>query len=195
MACDALVTGIDDLCISLNKVGGVAKRIYVGQLNQIDEAVLAFGVTNGEVTAFGMSGLNTLKRFISKKFKNTGKDDLTPAENGAPTWKQSVELVHYWFSQVDIKALENLCKVDDLFAIVESNNGQLFVYGLSNSASLGIDNFGLKAESQAATLGVALNDDTTTKTTLVGDIPNKPMLFIPLASLATNLVLLDGMSL
>lgn len=187
--CQRLEKGINPGCEALQKEGGIDKRIYVGEVADI--ATLTIG-SDGEITAFALSGGKTLKLFISKKMKQAGRDELVTSEEGPAIWKHSVDLVHYWFTPEELLQIENLCKADDLFCIVEQNNGQLRAYGLAKSQ---YDSFGLRAESNAGTTGIQLNDDTSDKTTLSGNIKNKPLIYSTQTTLAAMITELDNASL
>lgn len=189
-----ILEGIDPSTCALNKVAGVNARIYVGEIKNINSATLAFDA-NGAVTTFAMATGTYLWQFISKKYKQAGRDELVPQD--PPVWNHFVDFVHYWFTQEEIRAIENLAKTEDVFCIIQENSGNIRVYGISNDSQLGYLNFGLSAKtggSQTGTTGVLLNDDNTDKTTLSGQVPNKPMLYKPTNTLAANIAELDGMS-
>lgn len=189
-----ILEGIDPSSCALNKAAGVNKRIYVGMIKNVDPALLTIGV-NGEITGFGMLAGTFLWQFISKRFKQAGRDELVAQDPAV--WNHFVDFVHYWFNQEELKAIEDLAKSDDLFCFVQENSGNIRAYGISNDSQLGYLNFGLSAKtggSQTGTTGVLLNDDNTDKTTLSGQIPNKPMLFRPASDLTTNVSFLDGLS-
>jgi hypothetical protein len=189
--CDLLEQGVNTSCEAEGKVGGINKRIFVGQISNIDADVLAF--TDGAVSAFALLSGKTLKMFISDRFLQAGRDELVPNEFGRPTWKHIVDFVHMYWSQEDINALEQLARAKQLFCIIETNNGQFFVYGLGNTV-LGYDNFGLKAETQTGTTGIKLADDVTGKTSLSGEVTNKPMLYKPTQDGAATAEELENMS-
>lgn len=190
--CEIITGGIVADCDSLNQVGGISRRIYVGMISQIDPDVLTFG-TNGEITGFGLLTSETLKLFISDRFKQAARDEGVVADFGPGMFKHSVDFVHYFFSQEDIKHLEELCKAKQVFCIIETNSGQFKVYGLGNTA-LGYNNYGLKMETHTHTTGVLGTDDNTAKTTLSGEVPNKPMIYKPAQSGPATQDELDGMS-
>lgn len=191
--CELIDHGVNTNCDGLNKIGGINRRIFIGQLSQIDSNTLTFG-SNGEVTAFALNAGETLKLFVSETFKQAGRNEMTKGDNGVVAWNHYVDLVHYWFSQRDVKSIENLNKARRLFAILEQNNGQFVVYGLGNTTA-GYDSFGLSGETNTGTTGVLLTDDNTDKTTLSGMVLNKPMLYKPTQDAATNKTELEGMSL
>ena len=192
MSCKPLEAGINTNCQKEGKVGGINKRIFVGDVNDIDSGVLDFDA-DGAVDAFALTSPGTLKMFVSDRFLQAGRDELVVNEFGPPVWKHAVDFVHMYWDQEDIKTLEQLARAKQLFVIVETNNGQFIVFGLGNT-TLCYDNFGLKAEVQTGTTGVKISDDVTGKTTLSGEVPNKPMLYKPLQAGATTAQELEAMS-
>jgi hypothetical protein len=190
--CENITGGVVATCDSLQQVGGIDRRIYVGQISQIDADIIAFD-SDGGVSAFALNSGETLKLFISDEFKQAGRDEGVVAEFGPGMFKHSVDFVHYFFTQEDIKHLEELCKAKRVFCIIETNAGQFKVYGLGNNA-LGYRKYGLKMETHTHTTGVLGTDDNTAKTTLSGEVPNKPMIYKPLQSGTATLAELNGMS-
>lgn len=192
--CSYLIKGQIPDCDSLKKPSGINKRIYIGEVDDIDPAIITFG-TEGEITAFGLLSGATLKPFVSTRYKQAGRSSLVANEFGANTFNHFVDMVSYESAQGDVKALQDLAVADGVFAIIEQNDGRFWAYGIGykDGLPLAFDNFGLKAETQEATTGVLLNDDNTTKTTLSGIHPNRPMAFIPANDNAANIALLDSL--
>jgi len=187
-ACSFLTLGLDPTCEALKKIGGVNKRIYIGQISDID--TITFGV-DGEITAFTMLTGTSLKAFIGKKEKHQGTYELTAGET-INLFNQSVILGLYFESDIERKAINELVNVEDMFAFVETNSGVIEAYGIANSTTLGYDNFGLKATAGTGNgTGVLINDDTIYRVTLSGNVPNLPMLYQPASTLASNLTGLD----
>lgn len=190
--CSFLTVGLDPSCEALKKLGGVNKRIYIGQIDDID--TITFGV-DGEITAFTLTTGKSLKAFVGKKEKHQGTYELTAGET-INLFNQSVILGLYFESDEERKAINELVNVEDMFAFVETNSGVIETYGIANSTTLGYDNFGLKATAGTGNgTGVLINDDTIYRVTLSGNVPNLPMLFKPATALATNLTELDSITL
>ena len=188
--CSYLTLGLDPSCEALKKLGGVNKRVWIGQIDDID--TITFGV-DGEITAFTLLAGKTLKAFIGKKEKHQGTYELTAGET-INLFNQSVVLALYFESDLERKAINELVNVEDMFVFIETNSGVIETYGIANSTSLGYDNFGLKATAGTGNgTGVLINDETTYRVTLSGNVPNLPMLYKPASPLASVIADLDAM--
>jgi len=192
-ACATLTTGINPGCAAIKKVGGVDKRVWIGETKDIDITAITFG-SNDEVTAFDLISTKTLKKFIGKNDKHSGKSTPVPGVNVA-LWNQEVSLVLYIKTAAERKAYADLCEAEDLFIIMETNAGDLEVYGISCKGVDGIDSYGLKMSGGEKGTGVLKNDDTSAKVTLAyPEMPNMDLLFIPATVIGTNITALDALS-
>lgn len=188
--CSFLTMNLDPSCEALKKIGGVNKRIYIGQISDID--TITFG-GDGEITAFTLLAGKFLKTFIGKKEKHQGTYELTVGET-VNLFNQAVILALYFEKDEERMAVNELVNVEDMFCFVETNSGVIEGYGLSNSSLLGYDNFGLKATAGTGNgTGVLINDDTVYRVTLSGNVPNLPMLYKPASPLASAIADLDAM--
>lgn len=188
--CSYLTLGLDPSCEALKKLGGVNKRVWIGQIDDI--ASITFGV-DGEITALTLAMGKTLKAFIGKKEKHQGTYELTAGET-INLFNQSVTLALYFESDLERKAVNELVNVEDMFVFVETNSGVIESYGIANSTSLGYDNFGLKATAGTGNgTGILINDETAYRVTLSGNVPNLPMLYKPASPLASAIADLDSM--
>lgn len=190
--CSFLTLGLDPSCEALKKLGGLNKRVYVGQISDIDS--VTFGV-DGEITGLTLLLGATLKKFIGKKEKHQGTYELTAGDT-INLFNQAVILALYFEFDVERKAVNELVNVEDMFVLVETNAGHIEAYGIANSTSLGFDNFGLKATAGTGNgTGVLINDDTVYRVTMSGNVPNLPMLYKPADTLANNIIGLDAVSI
>ena len=186
--CSFLTIGLDPTCEALKKLGGANKRIWIGQISDID--TVTFGV-DGEITAFTLLTGKSLKAFIGKKEKHQGTYELTAGET-VNLFNQAAILALYFETDLERKAVNELVNVEDMFAMIETNAGSIEVFGISNSSVLGYDNFGLKATAGTGNgTGVLINDDTVYRVTLSGNVPNLPMRYKPADTLANNITGLD----
>jgi hypothetical protein len=169
--CNNLVRSLDPTCDALNKIAGVNKRIFIGQLSQLDS--YSVDINTLDITAIAMN-LNgsiayTLQKFIGKKLKNSASSELEVGDN-ISVFNQKVTLVLYHFTSKDKQAIENLVASEDLFAFVETNANQIEVYGIDTVGSLSSSDpiGGLNASEGSGGTGTALNDDTAFTLTLSG---------------------------
>lgn len=169
---------------------GINGRVWVGMVADIDTTTLTFGA-DGEISAFGLAAGKSLKKFVSRRYKQTARHENVRGENGLVTYNHFVDLVHYINTQEDIAALEELNEAEDTFVLVQTNSAKIKAYGIGRPDVTG---YGLSGGEGGQTEGVAIGDDNTDKTTLSGELPNKPMMFKPSATLAANIAELDALT-
>lgn len=186
MACVDLIEGITASCEALNKVGGVNKRVYIGQLSQLD------GYTknvSGEIETITMAddasgNPYTLKKFTGKKNKNNGTYELTAGEN-VNTFNTSAILEVFHYTQAEREALVALINADDVFVIMQTDAGQVEAFGIDE---------GLNASAGTGGTGVNLQDKTSFNLTLSGEQRKLPYLVNNGGTLATTITYLNSIS-
>ena len=186
--CVSLLDSLDPSCSALKKVGGVNRRVYIGQLSQLS----SYGqdTTTKDITAITLGSCGStsykLKKFSGKKYKNNGTYELTVGEN-VNVVMQSAILVLYHFTSRDKEKIEQLFNAEDLFVIFENNAGQVEVWGIE---------FGLNASAGSGGTGVLLNDPTAFTITLSGEQSTLSRIFNvgPTSTLAQNLAYLDAIA-
>lgn len=187
MSCNDLIRGLNPLCDALNKVGGANKRIYIGVKSQIT-GYSQLG--NGDINSISMDNNGsvpfTLYKFTSKRDKNSGSFPLTIGEN-VNTFNHTVVTSLHHSTSTDLDTLEKLSNEDDVFAILQGNDGKLLVFGID---------LGLNASAGEGGTGTVLNDSTAYKLTLSGEQMKAPRYFNVNASatLAQNLAYLDSIA-
>jgi hypothetical protein len=187
IACKDLVKGINPDCDALNKVGGVDKRVWIGQLAQREG--YATNQTTKDIEGITMltnSPPYTLHKFIGKRFKNSGEFPLEEGEN-VNTFNHTAILQIFYSTSVELEALEELANADDLFVIMQGNDGKILCFGMD---------LGLNATAGEGGTGVELQDSTAYTMTISGQEMKAPRYFnvTPGASLADNITYLDGIS-
>jgi hypothetical protein len=186
MACVDLLAGIAASCDALNKVGGVNKRVWIGQLSQITGYSQD---ANGNIETITMdtdasSNPYTLKKFTGKKNKNNGTYELTSGDN-VNTFNTSFNLEVFHYTQEDRENLEALINADDVFVVAQTDAGQIEVFGIDE---------GLNASAGTGGTGTNLQDKTSFTLTLSGEQRKLPYLFLNGGTLATSITYLDGIS-
>jgi hypothetical protein len=94
-------------------------------------------------------------------------------------------LVLYHYTPADREAIENLVNADDLFALFETEAGQIELFGITQ---------GLNASAGTGATGVLLQDNTAFSLTLSGEQLSMPKLFLNGGTLADSITYLDGIS-
>ena len=182
--CVEILQGINPDCTALNKVGGINKRVWVGQLSQLSGyTVDGSGYINTVTLATISSVLQTLKTFTGKKFKHSATVEGVVGEN-VNTFNQILALSLYYSTPAERLAIENLFNADDVFVFVEGNYGTIEVYGID---------LGLNGSALTGGLGTLLNDNTAIIVTLSGEQMTLPKQF-KTGTLAQDIAYLNGIS-
>ena len=113
------------------KIGrALAKRVWVGQLSQLEGYTVNETTLDIETLEMVASPQATLKKFIGRKLKSSY---TTPIEVGKyNVFNQTVNLVLYYLTSLEKSAIEASLNAEDLFVIVESLPGVIEVLGLTH---------------------------------------------------------------
>lgn len=199
MACNNLTKGLDPTCEALKKLGGLAKRVWIGQLSQLDGYTVNESTLDIAALDMALSGSvpYTLKKFIGKKLKNNANSELVVGEN-INVFNQSVILILYHKTSLETAAIEELAVAEDVFVIVETQAGDIEVYGIDTNGLASSDDplGGLNGSAGTGGTGTALNDSTGYTLTLSGQhrIIKRNFNVSPTATLAQNIAYLDAIS-
>lgn len=189
MACVDLLRGIDPDCGALRKAGGLNKRIYVGLLS--DLSAVTFG-TGNLVTGLTFTATKGLKKFIGKREKHNSVMALEIGEN-FNLRNHGVNLVAYYNTALELEALDSLVDVEGAFMIVETNSGELEVWGMNKGSNFA--NFGLKASALDGGSGTAIVDSNIYTLAMNGNHENLQLYFadVEAENLAENIAILDAL--
>lgn len=183
--CIDILRSIGATCASLNQVGGVDKRVWVTQLNQIESYTFdSDGYINSLVTKeIGITNYQyQLAKIVGKKNTHSGTYEGIVGDN-VNILKQTAILKIYTDSPSDRDKVIDLFDARELVVFFENANGFIEVYGLDK---------GLDGSALSGGTGVALQDDTVVTITLSGDQNKLPYYFLHGGSLATSIDYLDN---
>lgn len=187
------LTNLAASCDAVKKVGGVTARFWIGQ--KPDIASLTFG-TNGEITAMTLASGKKLGKFTGIQYKNTAGFEAVINEN-RNLFNQSFTGILFYKTQAELEAIENLLVSNRLFAIIETEAGQLKAYGIDKNPFLASDlgpSRGLNLTASSASEGTLLADTTGVTVTLGGEMYNPTKLYKPATAIATVIAELDALS-
>ena len=184
--CVDLLDGLISPCLGLNRVGGVKTTVWIGQLSQLATVPYTTDAdwyidTIAFATASPAYGLH---KFSGKKSKHNGTFELTAGDN-VNTFNTTANLVLYPYTPEQIDAYDNLVNADDVFVILQSESGEIWVYGITQ---------GLNASAGSGGTGTLLQDDTSYKLSLSGEQLTSPKKFLNGGTLADSITYLDGIS-
>ena len=186
--CIDILRSIGATCASINQVGGVDKRVWVTQLNQIESYTFdSDGYINSLVTKqIGSTNYQyQLAKIVGKKNTHSGTYEGVVGDN-VNILKQTAILKIYTDSPSDRDKVIDLFDARELVVFFENANGFIEVYGLDK---------GLEGSALAGGTGVELQDDTVITITLSGDQNKLPYYFLHGGSLATSIDYLDSIGL
>lgn len=186
--CIDILRSIGATCTSLNQIGGVDKRVWVTQLNQIESYTFdSNGYVNSLVTKEnGTSNYRyELAQIIGKKNTHSGNYEGVVGENVSFV-KQNAVLKIYTDSPSDRDKVVDLFDAQELVVFFENSNGKIEVYGLDK---------GLEGSALVGGTGTEMQDDTAVTITLTGDQNKLPYFFLYGSSLATSIEYLDSVGL
>ena len=185
--CSELLQGITPNCLGLNKVGGIDKRVWIGEKKNITYSVDGAGYVNSISMATSGSLPTKLYKFTSKRDKNSATWPMTVGEN-VNTWNHSLVLMLFLSNPSQVLAAETLANTDDLVCFYQENADNIRVLGIGK---------GLNGSAGEGGSGTLLNDPTGYSLTLSGEEMAMPKYFSingTVATLAQNITYLDNLS-
>lgn len=183
-SCVDLLKGINPSCDALKKAGGVNKRIWICQKNQITAYTKDADGNLDSITLDTTNSITSkLKKFIGQTYKNSATYELQVGEN-VNTFNHSLAMVIYHSTHAERDTIEQLVNAEDLVAFIETNAGQIEVLGFE---------LGIKASAGTGGTGVNLNDATSYTLTLSGQQRKLPQLML-VTDLAGTITYLDNLS-
>lgn len=188
MGCANTLRGSDPTCPALKKKGGFDKRIWVGNVSELDS--ITYG-SNAEVTAFTFAGGKGFKTYSGQRFKHGAAHTVEVGPN-ANMRIQNFNAVFYARLADERSALEELIDAIDVFIVAEGNHGQLEIYGINKGDNSQFDNYGLGISAVEKNDGILLNDETSAKMTFTGHFDNFNLVYKEGTALATNITTIDA---
>ncbi len=174
MAC-SISSGIGIACTDLKRVGGVNKRIW---LFNLDDLRTGIDVTQSYISTLNLITYATLYKFEGAKYSHSAEAKLVRTDAGNVSWEHTVNLKINNTSYQEDAVLEALA-VAEVGAIVQTNNNEFLIYGAGN---------GLTCTDQTDPTGVKLGDDESTTVKLTGSESTLPKRLIIAAGTSGNAV-------
>ena len=170
--CEVAVGGIllDPSCEALKSPGGVKKDIFIGSIAEV--AGFTIDATTKAIKTIDLVSGAKLGMLKGRKLKNSTSTGLERNEN-VDLFPHNVNVVAYAQSQLDKETIETLSQVEDLFAIVQNNNGTFEAFGLAGRN--GTIGNGLLMSALEHSSGVALTDGSPWTLNFSGSESKLPM--------------------
>ncbi len=170
MAC-LITAGVGITCAALKRVGGVNKRAYMFNINDLVTSPSGGYTTdaNGYVDSFQFTGYFGLFKYISRKAAHSGGYTAQIQSPGGNKYFQHDCTIKLFSDDPTEDAILETLLVGCVGIILEDNNQEFRVYGITNGMdqSEGVQNTG---QEQSSDIGDAL--------TFVGAEPEIPKRFL-----------------
>jgi hypothetical protein len=181
--CADQLTNLDPPCDALKKKGGLKKKVWVIGFDNATLTVDGDGYVD-TLTIATTSPATLLNYFIGKRLKNNAVLTGEIGEN-ANTINQDLNLVLYYYTPANRVAIENLFTSEEVIIFVETEAGQIEVYGYDT---------GLVASALTGGSGTALNDATALTITMSGAQDTLPKVAKFGADLAADIAYLNNLT-
>ena len=184
--CVSVLRTIGRSCNALNAIAGADKRVWITQLSQIESYTRdSDGYLNSLVMATdGSAQPYELITVTGKKNKNSGANELQVNDNNK-LFNQTAIVYCYPDTPTKRAALEALCQSDEIVVFIETEKGQIEVFGMDR---------GLEASAMTGGTGTATTDDTGFSVTFTGAQTRTSDFFLVGGTLATSIAYLDGIT-
>jgi len=172
--------GVD--CSDLRKPGGLAKRLWLFNLD--DLRVRLNTAVQGYITDLEFNSYRGLYEVESAKFSHEATWTLQKGDGGNVLFQHQVVIRAFNNDPIDDFLIETLA-VADVGVIVETNNGELLIYGGATGMNAG--------DPTTGSTGRQVADNTATQITLVGVDKYLPKRFLRGGSFDTSLTFLNAL--
>jgi hypothetical protein len=168
MSCSKLNAALPVTCAALERVGGINKRVWIANL----EDIASYTISSNVISAITMASTTYFYPYVGDKDRHSTAAELQVGET-VNSFKQMVNLTLFTSTSPEDAIIENLCDANDLVIIVEANDGQFEIFGLdvyagSNSYPTG----GLRCESATKGSGATINERAPWAIVLSGTLRN-----------------------
>ena len=151
-----ITAGIGQTCLDLRRTGGLAKRVWLGNMTDLRAA---FDVTSAAyITTIELNTYATLYGFDGPKFHASADAVLVKTDQGNVSFTHTVNMNLVNTDPTEDAQLEAL-SVSDVGAIVQTMNNDFLIYGAGN---------GLSATALSTPTGKNIGDSSLTPITLSG---------------------------
>lgn len=155
MAC-TITTGINITCADLKRSGGLNKRLWLFNLDDLSTAIVA--TQAGFITNIPLTIYRTLYKIEAAKWAHSFEVNEQVTESGNVQWEHKLMLKAFNTDPTEDLTVETL-GIGEFGAIVQTNNLEFLILGAQN---------GMSATEAKLKSGKKPGDDSTTEITLTG---------------------------
>lgn len=181
-----ITSGIIASCDDLRRVGGVNKRLWIFNMNQLDKAsgTEGYTYTSDYVSAINWTTYGGLYRFETQQKSHSGGFEAQVQAGGNKFFKHNVIAKFINTTPTDDQVLEDLL-VSDVGIILETNNSEFMLFGGKN---------GMDITAMVQNSGTESASDTATMATFEGEEKDAPKRILA-TDYATTIALLESYEL
>lgn len=163
-----VITGISNVCGDLLQGSGVGKDIYVGYTTQLS---IRFPlIQTAPISSISWLSYQGLVKFSGQQFSNEASYELAKAGGGTLSYLHKLTIRVMNLSTQDDVELQRLTQAQNMFAIIEDANEQLFIFGASR---------GMQADAGAIkSFGKNAGEDVISSVSLSGNEKTLPLRFL-----------------
>ena len=150
--------GLSTTCDKKKRVGGVKKRLWIGNISELESIAYVGDDPKGAILDFTMASTTMTYVFEGFKQSHSGGYTWTPQTGGNGYWQHDVFTKFLADTAAEKAILEDLA-VSDVFIILETNSEEFLFYGFKN---------GLQQTEGVQNSGAEFGSDTTDQLTFTG---------------------------
>lgn len=180
MSC-RITQGIENSCDDVLRVGGLGRTFWVGYLSDLDTPIPLTQLADISVLDFGAYG--GLVRFDGRKFSHSYTVELVSTAGGNKSFRHTFTPKVLSKTTADNLTLKQLALADDIFIVVDDNNGGYAILGGGN---------GLSVDSTSKTSGTTGDSDSSTTITLTGSETTQELI-LNIGGAATTLAYIENL--
>jgi hypothetical protein len=165
MSC-RITQGIENSCDDVLRVGGLGRTFWVGYLSDLDTPIALTQAADIASLDFGSYG--GLVRFDGRKFSHQYTVELVSTAGGNKSFRHTFVGKVLSKTTADNLTLKRLALADDIFIVVDDNNGGYAIIGAGN---------GLAVDTTSKTSGQTGDSDSSTSITLSGSETTQELIF------------------
>jgi|SRR6478609_3323099 len=155
MAC-TITTGINISCSDLKRAGGINKRLWLFNIDDLATAIVA--TQTGYITNIPLTTYRTLYKIEAAKFAHSYEVNEQITESGNVQWEHKLMLKVFNTDPTEDATLETFA-IGEFGAIIQTNNLEFLILGAQN---------GMSSTEAKLKSGKKPGDDSTTEITLTG---------------------------
>lgn len=156
MGC-VITSGITIACADLKRVGGINKRFWLFNLDDLATPIAA--AQTGYVTNIPLTTYRTLYKVEGAKFSHSFEINEQRTDSGNVQWEHKLIMKVFNSDPTEDATLEQFA-VGEFGAIVQTNNLEFLILGAQN---------GMTSSEAKVQSGVKSGDDSTSMVTLLGN--------------------------